>query len=111
MQLEILRCFLIPFKPGANLHGNDPPDRLIHDLARHFGLAFPAFGKNNGNLNNIEPMFPCVEFHLDLECVSLESDLIKIDGLKHMFAVADKSGSGILDFHPGDHAHVFGSKK
>ena len=46
-------------------------------------------------------------FHLDLETVALEADLIKFDGLQYPPLVADKARCGVVYLEPGDYPHVF----
>ena len=46
-------------------------------------------------------------FHLNLEAVALEADLIEFDGLQHPTLVADKARRGVMYLEPGDDPHVF----
>ena len=49
----------------------------------------------------------CSEFHLYLEGISFEANLIQLYCLKQLTLIAYKSSSGVMDIHAQDKAHIF----
>ena len=49
-------------------------------------------------------------FHLDLETITLETDLVELDGLQHTALVTHKTSGGIVNAETGDDLHVYRGK-
>ena len=59
------------------------------------------------NLYNIKPIFPCLEFHFNLERIADKLDFIKINGFQNNSFVAFKASSRIMNRHPCNKFHIF----
>ena len=81
-------------------------DCLAEYTGVHFGCAELTIYKDYGVFYNLESMFVTLEFHFNLESVSLELNLIEVDSLKHPAAIANEPGCAVAERHAGDYSHI-----
>src|SRR6185312_3517173 len=73
------------------------PHRLTHDLPRHLALALGPVHKDDGNLDDAEPLLPHAKAHLDLERVAVRAHRAQIDCLENGPAKALEPARGIFE--------------
>src|SRR5215510_13010814 len=69
-------------------------------------MPLESIRKNNRHLHHFEPLAPQLVGHLDLEAVSVRTDLIQVDRLQRSLAKTFISASRISKRHPCDNLHV-----
>ena len=82
-------------------------ERFTEDATRHLADALATIDEDNTYLLDLETNFISSVFHLDLETVALEADLVELDGLQHATLVALEAGCGVVHLEACDEAHVF----
>ena len=98
-----LRVFPEPSVPAQTHHAKE---RLAEDAAAHLARAFAAVDKHHRHLLNLEANLVGGVFHLNLESIALEADLIEVDGLQHATAIADEASGGVVYADARDEAHI-----
>lgn len=78
------------------------PDTFFDDASMHFGLAMGSVLEKNRDFLDLESGAPGFVFHFDLEGIADKSDLVEVQLLQYVSAVAHESGRGVFDRHTGD---------
>ena len=85
-------------------------ERLTEDATRHLAGALLAVHEDDTHLLDLKADLMGGVFHLDLESVTLETDLVEFDGLKHTTLVAHETSCGVMYFETRDDSNVLGGK-
>lgn len=91
---------------GTHTEFADTEYGLAEDAGIHFARAKLTVDENDWILHNPEAQLICLEFHLDLEGITLEFDSVEIDSFEHLAAVAYESGGAVAQSHACDCAHI-----
>ena len=67
----------------------------------HFGGTQHPVDKDDRHFDNLEPTDVSREFHLNLESIPLEMDMIQVDGLQYAPTIAFKPSRRVMYLHTG----------
>lgn len=103
-QLADFRIFTGPPVPTQP---HDTEERLAEYATAHLRHAFAPVHENYRHLLYLETYLIGGVFHLNLEAISLEPDLVKLDSLKHLTAITLEAGRCIVNLETGNKPHIF----
>ena len=89
-----LRVFPCPAVPAESHHTEEC---LAEDAARHLTDALATVHKDDAHLLDLETDLIGRVFHLYLETIALETDLVEFDGLQHTTLVTLESCCSVVD--------------
>lgn len=92
---------------GAQLHRYDSEEGLTEDAGIHFRRAEHAVGEHYRHLTDAEAELMGSEFHLNLEGIAFEADVVEVNGPEHICFIADKTRRRVADRQSRDEAHIF----
>ena len=105
-RLSVFRQLWIFSEPAVPAQTHHAKERLAEDAAAHFARALATVDEHHRHLLDLEANLVGGVFHLNLEGIALEADLIEVDGLQHTATVADEARGGVVDADARDKAHI-----
>src|ERR1051325_501380 len=91
-------------------HLQHTEESFFENTTAHLGNAQFPVRKNNGDLRDLKAGPSRAVFHLDLECVSHKTHIIKMNSFEHTPSVTFKPCCCIFYSYPQYHAHINGSE-
>ena len=94
-------------RPSIPAESHHTEERLTEDAARHLTRTLATVDEDDAHLLDLESnLIGCV-FHLYLETIALETNLIRFDGFQHATLVALEACRGVVYLKSRDETHLF----
>ena len=93
-------------EPAVPAETHDAEEGFAEDASRHLRDSLAAVDEDDGNFLDLETYLIGGVLHLDLEAVTLEANLVELDGLEDATLVALEAGCGVVDLEARDEAHI-----
>ena len=96
----------VRLEPTVKTEPHHPKHGLAKYSAAHLACAENSVYKDDWHFYNLEAVFVCRKLHLNLERISLETNLVEVDGLENLSAIALESGCRVVNLHSRNYADV-----